>query len=67
MAPFYNSSFCNSDGPFLFVGQIKTETYLLPDESKKSFKNPTENIFKIEFGYIDKLWCLLPVKVSIFG
>ena len=47
MAPFYNSSFCNSDGPYLFVGQTKTETYLLPDESKKSFKNPTENIFKI--------------------
>lgn len=47
MAPFYNSSFCNSDDQFLSVGQIKTETYLLLDESKKSFKNPTENIFKI--------------------
>lgn len=67
MAPFYNSSFCNSDGPFLFVGQIKTETYLLPDESKNHLKIQQKTYLKYEFGYIDKLWCLLPVKVSIFG
>ncbi len=67
MAPFYNSFFATLTVHFYSLGRQKQKHICCPMNQKNHSKIQQKTYLKYEFGYIDKLWCLLPVKVSIFG